>query len=82
MEKGPEGKTCEEKLRFLGLFSLEKRRLRGNLMVLFNTVMRGRGGACSDLFTSDRTRGNDLKWKKKKSIQSQRWSVKSRADTF
>lgn len=51
MDKGLEGKPCEEKLRLLGLLSLEKRRLRKDLMVFFNLVMRGRGRTSSDFFT-------------------------------
>ena len=49
--KGLEEKLYEEWLRSLGLFSLEKRRLRGSFF------MRGRGVAETDLFevTSDRT---------------------------
>ncbi|KAK4832463.1 hypothetical protein QYF61_023510 [Mycteria americana] len=51
--KGLEHKSCEERLRDLGLFSLEKRRLR-----------RGCREVCVGLFsqvTSDRTRGSGLK---------------------
>jgi len=36
MVKGLQGKTYEEQLRFLGLFSPEKRRLRGGLMVAYS----------------------------------------------
>ncbi|GAB0208170.1 mitochondrial enolase superfamily member 1 [Grus japonensis] len=62
--EGLEGMSYEEQLRTLGLSSLEKRRLRGDLTALYSFLWRGSEQGGADLFSlgsSDRTCGNGSK---------------------
>ena len=64
MIRGLEHLSCGEKLRELGLFGLKKRRLWGDLIVVFQNLKRTYKQEGERVFIrvdSDRTRGNSFK---------------------
>ncbi|CAH8451171.1 unnamed protein product [Dicrocoelium dendriticum] len=69
MVEGQRGKPYEDRLKSLGLFSLERRRLRGDLIETFK-IMKGLSAIVpSDLFEladSERLRGHRLKLKQQR----------------
>ena len=69
MIQGLEHLLYEERLRDLGLFSLEKRRLRGDLINVYKYLKCGRQRDLANLFSvvcGDRRRGNGHKMEHRK----------------
>ncbi|CAM5146598.1 unnamed protein product [Natator depressus] len=63
MIKGLENMTCEGRLKILGLFSLEKRRLRGHMITVLKYIKgcyKEEGEIFFFLTSEDRTRSNGL----------------------
>jgi len=82
--KGQEHLSCEERLRELGLFSLKKRRLTGDLINAYKYLKTGcqeDGARLFSVVPSNRTRGNRQKLKHRKFQLNTRKTLFSRGVT-
>ena len=66
---GLEGTFCEERLRTLDLSSLERRRLRGELIALCSFLWRGSGEGGADLFSLGSSAQDAWEWLKAASLR-------------
>uniref|UniRef100_A0A803TVT0 Reverse transcriptase domain-containing protein n=1 Tax=Anolis carolinensis TaxID=28377 RepID=A0A803TVT0_ANOCA len=79
MIKGLENKPCEERLKELGMFSLQKRRLRGDMIAMYKYVMESHREEGASLFSAapqTRTRSNGFK------LQERRFHLNIRKNFF
>ncbi|KAK4805900.1 hypothetical protein QYF61_021464 [Mycteria americana] len=72
MVEGVEGVSCEEQLRIPGLVSLDKRRLRGHLIAVYNFLVMGNAEGGAALFSQV---SGDREWLKVASGGSSEWPL-------
>jgi len=79
MRRGLEHLSCEERLRELGLFSLEKRRPRGDLRNVYKYLQGGCQEDGARLFFSGAQRQNKGQWHK---LKQRKFQLNTRKNFF